>query len=174
LLGGFYVFGSPSSLLFRSDLAREGKPLFKQSPYPAFCDQEACYSSLSDWDFGFVHQVLTYTRLHEGSSTSRDRTSGLNVDEATRLYVLAQYGRTYLSDDEYRGRLDDLLRRYYRFLGSQALRMRGNEFWTYHGTVLGQAGRPIRWERVAGACIAGAARSLLRPASLLKRAFRPL
>src|SRR5215831_5341341 len=57
LLGGPYVFGSPTSLLYRSDLIRKTKAFYPTSSPHA--DTTACYQSLEESDFGFVHQVLS-------------------------------------------------------------------------------------------------------------------
>jgi glycosyltransferase involved in cell wall biosynthesis len=64
-----YLWGSPSSLLIRSDLVRENEPFYNVSN-PFQDDQEACYEVLRANDFGFVHQVLTFTRRHEAAGIS--------------------------------------------------------------------------------------------------------
>ena len=66
LLGGPYVFGSPTSVLFRSDLVRSRDPFYNESNVQA--DSEACFELLKDCDFGFVHQVLTFSRDHRPKS----------------------------------------------------------------------------------------------------------
>src|SRR6266851_5617509 len=68
LLGGPYVFGSPTSLLYRADLIRKCKAFYPHSNPHA--DTTACYESLEHSDFGFVHQVLAYARIHADSQTS--------------------------------------------------------------------------------------------------------
>src|SRR5262249_19234629 len=66
LLGQHYVFGSPSSLLIRADLVR-AKPHGFYNEDNVHADFEICYELLESCDFGFVHQVLTFTRTHPGS-----------------------------------------------------------------------------------------------------------
>src|SRR5262249_25128897 len=86
LMGGFYVFGSLTSLLFRSDLVRRRKEFFNTNEFHVqFSDQEACYEVLQGSAFGFVHQVLTYTRQHDESMTSRYARTGLNTDLPSQL-----------------------------------------------------------------------------------------
>src|SRR4029077_19577175 len=75
LLGGPYIFGSPTSLLYRSDLIRRAKAFYPHSGPHA--DTTACYQSLQHSDFGFVHQILTYTRIHPSSQTSRSLKYGV-------------------------------------------------------------------------------------------------
>src|SRR5712692_3563114 len=48
LLGGFYVFGTPTSLLIRSDLIRSREALYNESNIHA--DKEACFDLLQNVD----------------------------------------------------------------------------------------------------------------------------
>src|SRR4051794_7800570 len=57
LLHGVYVFGTPTTLLYRSDLIRRTPSFFPHSEPHA--DTSACYESLRECDFGFVHEVLS-------------------------------------------------------------------------------------------------------------------
>ncbi len=68
LLGGSYIFGSPTSLLLRSDLVRNRDSFYNEANLNA--DRVVCFDILQQADFGFVHQVLTYTRRHNESMTS--------------------------------------------------------------------------------------------------------
>lgn len=126
LEGDFYVFGSPTSLLIRSGLIRSRQPFYKEHIY---ADVEVCYNILQDTDFGFVHQVLTYTRMHNESQTSRHQS--LNTGILGKLTILTQYGPFYLNHEEYGTLLKQIMRRYHRFLGRNILR-RDKDFWDYH------------------------------------------
>ncbi len=68
LLGGPFVTGSPSQLLYRADLVRHTDPFFNQSFWHS--DTHAAHRTLLGCDLGFVHQVLTYTRLHPKALTA--------------------------------------------------------------------------------------------------------
>ncbi len=71
LLGGFYVFGSPTSHLLRSNLIRNSPAFYNtDETHTQYADEQACFEVLQHTDFGFVNQVLTYTRQHEESMTS--------------------------------------------------------------------------------------------------------
>jgi glycosyltransferase involved in cell wall biosynthesis len=150
LLGGPYIFGSPTSLLVRSDLVRSRKAFYNES-FIQTVDQEACFNVLQNTDFGFVHQVLTFTRLHEESQTSRSR--GLNRLVLEKLVILTKYGTVYLSNKEYEKRLEQKMRSYYAFLGKNVLQWRGKEFWDYHKEGLKNLGFPLSWTRLARATI---------------------
>ena len=109
LAGGPYVFGSPTTLLYRADLVRKTKSFYpNSSPH---CDTTACYQSLEDSDFGFVHQVLSYTRIHATSQTSRSLKFG-TIHLAT-LSDVARFGPKYLSPIELKQRLARLQDNYY-------------------------------------------------------------
>ncbi len=112
LLGGRYIFGSPSSLLLRASVVREREAFYNESHLHA--DTESCYEVLKTNDFGFVHEILTYTRRHETSVTSAARRLGTWLPDHTAMLV--KYGPVYLTDEELDRRLRQLLRRYNRRL----------------------------------------------------------
>ena len=97
LLGGPYpqLFGSPSSLLIRSDLIRSRDPFYDvqfdiSEDHPFTEDLAACLEILRDSDFGFVHQVLTFTRRNEDSPFSRFARLRANIPE--HLNLIVEYG----------------------------------------------------------------------------------
>ena len=132
LLGGPYIFGSATSLLIRGDLVRSRKCFYNESNLHA--DTEVCYEVLENTDFGFVHQVLTFTRRHNEATTMFARR--FNTYILGNLTCLINYGRVYLTSEEYERRLKESLDGYYRFLAKSALWGREKEFWNYHRTEL--------------------------------------
>src|SRR4029450_3919017 len=68
MLGGPRVFGSASALMYRAEYVRRRPAFFDESDFHA--DVAACYDVLREADFGFVHQVLTFTRAHPGEQAS--------------------------------------------------------------------------------------------------------
>jgi len=144
LLGGFYVFGSQTSHLIRSDLIRSRKEYYNTHElHSSYADQEACYKALQDSDFGFVHQVLTYTREHDDSRTASFIRTGLNTDLPSQLNILTKYGPQYLSHAEYQKRLRLVMKRYYRFLCRNIFLWRSRQFWDYHKSALDYIGYPF-------------------------------
>ncbi len=132
LLDGLYVFGTPTCLLIRSDLVRSRKCFYNESNFHA--DSEVCYEVLQNTDFGFVHQVLTFTRRHnEAATTFAQRFNTFILGDLT---CLLKYGRVYLTSDEYEKCLKENLDGYYRFLAESLLSRREKEFWDYHRTEL--------------------------------------
>src|SRR5262245_58936682 len=145
LVEGLSVFGSATSVLFRPDLVRGRDPFYDESNVHA--DSEACLALLRGCDYGFVHQILTFTRAHSESISTA--LSDYNTLLAADLQDLVTHGRYYLAPEEYCVCLEAHLRRYYRFLGRRLVAGRKGEFWSYHKRELSRAGAPLRWTRVA-------------------------
>lgn len=159
LLGGPYVFGTPTSLLYRSDLVRAEEAFF---PNPtANADTSACYKCLQQSDFGFVHQVLSFERIHGEAASAECRS--LNSYHSSRLSDLVEYGPVYLSPEELRERTNDSLASYYEFLGISAFHFRGKAFWNYHKRRLCECGYPFSRIRLAKAVVAKGLDLLLNP-----------
>lgn len=139
-----HVFGSPTSLLLRADLIRSRPTFYNESNFHA--DTEACYDLCQQADFGFVHQVLTYTRRHNESMTSL--TNRFNTRLANWLLVMKKYGPVYLSQEEYRQRLEEKIQAYHEFLARSIFELREKEFWDYHKKALQELGVPFRKTRL--------------------------
>lgn len=165
LLEDRYLCGSPTSMLIRSDEIRK-RPAFYNEANP-HCDMEACFDVLREQDFGFVHQVLTYTRVHsEAASAFSDR---FNTYILGSLEVLTKYGRTYLSDDEYDQQSKRWRNRYYKFLGSRVFRNREKGFWEYHRKELSRLGYSLSMGNVAKAVLVEVLDLALNPLNTSKR-----
>lgn len=141
LLGGPYIFGAPTSLLIRSDFIRNREPFYDEANFSLGADTASCYDILKKSDFGFVHQVLTFTRRHYGAESKFAR--NVNTYIGSSLLILKKYGPVYLDGDEYESHLKVAMRMYYRFLGRNVLRSRGKNFWDYHRNVLEKVGHPL-------------------------------
>ena len=103
-----YFFGTPTCLLMRSELVRSRKPFYEER-YAPFEDAHACFDALRTWNFGFVHQVLTYSRRNNDRFLAR--ISRFEFTRFTRLEEIVVHGRDYLSEDEYRKCLKEAERR---------------------------------------------------------------
>lgn len=137
LLNEYFVFGSPTSILIRSDIVRNRVPFYNESSYHE--DTEACYEILRDHDFGFVHQVLTFTRRQNESISSRDRQNDPS-HLLDRLVALLKYGPEFLEGPDFERAFKKLEGRYLRFVAAGALRLRSREFWDYHNSGLEPTG----------------------------------
>ncbi len=144
LLGGPYVLGAPTSLLYRSDLVRSTEAFFPNlSPH---ADTAACYKYLQQWDYGFVHQILSFERVHSGQTSDKSRT--FNYYIAEHLRYLVEYGPGYLSKKELEKRIREHISIYYKFLAKSVFRGRNKEFWEYHKSELKQWGYPLSTARL--------------------------
>lgn len=153
LMSELYLFGTATSLLMRSELVRNRQPFYNDSNLHA--DTEVCYELLKHCDFGFVHQVLTYTRTQEESLTafSRSRRTFL----AGFLGDLLHFGPYYLEKPDFEAAVARHLRIYYAFLGRSVFQLRDKAFWQFHRQKLKELGRPLSRLRIARAAIRRAA-----------------
>jgi glycosyltransferase involved in cell wall biosynthesis len=145
LMGGPYIFGTPTSLLIRSDLIRSRPSFYDESNLHG--DLEACYELLQENDFGFVHQVLTHSRARKDSNSGR--AESLESYILGNLTVVLKYGPVDLNEEEYRLRRERWLREYYRVLAKNLFRLRTAEFWEFHRTRLAALGIEISKARLA-------------------------
>jgi len=131
LLGPQWVTGSPTSLLFRADLVREEKEFLDETVWHS--DTDAAYRALMRSDLGFVHQVLTFTRLHPGAQTPFSHRVNSYIIETGRMIV--RYGPKVLSEHRYRATVRGWLAQYMWYITKQALkpsRYRNSEFRDFH------------------------------------------
>ncbi len=170
LLGDLYLFLSPTCLLIRSDLIRNREPFYNEAHLHA--DVEAYYEILQWFDFGFVHQVLTYIRRHDESMTS-SFAHRLNTIILSNLDLLVRYGPIYLSDNEYQSRLKHEMSEYYRFLANNVFRLRERErFWNYHQKGLEEMGHSLSKVKLMKALSLEALSTILHPRRTIRDIFR--
>ncbi len=128
LLDRKYFFGTQTSVLYRSDLVRCTDEFYNESNVQA--DTESCFRILASSDFGFAHQVLTFTRVRPGSINTASM--ALQTSWAALLHLLLTYGSTCLTAAELKERLEQHLSDYYQFLGKSLVLRRDKRFWNYH------------------------------------------
>jgi glycosyltransferase involved in cell wall biosynthesis len=131
------VFGTPTSLLMRSDLVRSRNPFYEERHAP-FEDFHVCFDLLRDWNLGFVHQVLTYSRMDNESMLSQIR--AYQFEFFSRLSTIVTHGKNYLSEGEYQQVLKYAERQYFMFLGDSALGAKDPKFWKFHRERLASIG----------------------------------
>jgi len=161
---GPYVFGSATSLLFRADLVRSRPVFYREDNIHS--DTETCIELLKGSDFGFVHQILTFSRVREHSLVEMSR--GINTFDASKLVHLVTHGPDFLTEEEIRDSLRRTLRSYYRYMAGSVLRNRSRSFWDYHKKVLQQAGLTIGRVRLAWAVMARLCEAVLNPRETIR------
>ena len=168
LLGAPYVFGTPTSLLFRAAAVRRYETFYAETSLHS--DKAACFELLRDADFGFVHQVLTYSRAHDEDGTVTAATARFNTYLAGNLATLTTYGPGCLEPEEYEPCLKEHLDRYYAYLAKSLLGRPDREFWEFHRTAMRAAGYPLSRGRLLRAVASEIAHLPLR----LERCFDAL
>ncbi len=167
LLRSQYVFGSPNSLLYRSDLVRNNDPFFNEANIHA--DTEVCFSLLRACDFGFIHQVLTFTRVREGSLTGMAQ--DLLASLPGRLQILLAYGSDFLNPQERDAALAKHLSEYYRSLGKTLL-LGQKKVLDYHRAKLSASSVGFSRRRVLGGALATLWRLGANPGESVAKVFR--
>lgn len=169
LLGNRSVFGTPTSLLIHSDLIRNRKAFYNEANIHG--DTEACYEVLQNSDFGFVHQVLVYSRVHNESVSSLF-SGKVQSHLAGNLLNIKKYGPIYLNCEEYQQRLKLRMDEYYSFLAKSVFLLRNKEFWQYHKNALEKAGCPLSSTKLCTALLLESIDILLHPGKTLRKAIR--
>lgn len=159
LLGKPYVFGSPTALLLRSDLVRASESFYDESN--SHRDSEACLRILRSWDFGFVHQVLTYIRIREADG--RTFSKWYNTYLPNNIDRLQKFGPAVLSQAELSARLKYYLAIYYDYLAVSVFMLREKEFWAFHREKMESMGHPLSLPRLAVAVCSKAIDYLFNP-----------
>ena len=139
LLEKRFIFGSPTTLLYRADLVAKRQPFFSESSLHD--DTDLCYEVLADADMGFVHQVLSFTRTGNGGVlTGIERFDWRVLDS---YMVLRKYGTQFLSKDELDSTIRPVRAEHLRVLGEALLLARESEFWNYHRRGLATVGEEL-------------------------------
>lgn len=172
LLGRYYLFGSPSSLLIRADAIR-AKPEGFYNEDNVHADFEICYELLERHDFGFVHQVLSFTRTHPdsmGNTFSRF----YNPQLVEYLGMMRRYGPRYLDAETFERMHRNMLRTYRRLVARRLLMGRGRDYWKFHRAKLERFGYRIGALTLARGAIEEVGHLLLHPREMVSLVGRHL
>jgi len=165
LLERVYVFGSATAVLYRADLVRNRDPFYSESNIHA--DTEVCFALLKTFDFGFVHQILTYTRVREASLSAISR--GIQTDLPGMLRLLCVHAAAYLTPAEREVRLAEHLFVYYRYLGKSLLLGRDKQFWAFHKYELSKAEAGFSYGRLVKSAIGALFNAAANPKNTVEK-----
>lgn len=168
LLGTVDSFGTESTVLYRSDLVRRNEPFFPGSQPNA--DMAACLRYLKGADFAFVHQILSYERVHESALSTPRRNFGAFLTD--RIQFLDQYGRDYLNEDEIKRRRKELLSQMYKGLAVDVVNLRWGPAWNHQRKHLEAFGRKISICRMIAAAGAKFLDLLFNPKQTIEKILR--
>ena len=137
LMHDLLFFGAPTTVLFRSDVVRSRDPFYdEKSTYHE--DVRACYDFLQTWDFGFVHQILTFVRMENDSIGKQGR--NYNDIELDRLIAMSKYGRIYLEGSEFERSSHRVRTDYFTCMTKHLTTNSNKAFWKYHRDGLASIG----------------------------------
>ena len=122
---------------------------------------------LQDRDFGFVHQVLTFTREHPQAQSTFSKRFG--TDYLGTLEHLKKYGRIFLNEEEFKRCSERSWEQYYRFLGSRALHGSDEGFWEFHKRQLARLDYRLHYGEVAKPVISELLDLVFNPLKTSKR-----
>jgi len=132
---------------------------------------------LMNTDFGFVHQVLTFTRRHEDAADTPTAVM-LNSYLPGKMMMLKAYGRFYLEADEFEQCMERRLTGYYNFLGKNLVAYRDMDFWKFHCDALKALGIRLNYGWLAWASLTTEKRAYLfhpfKTAGSILKSFRHL
>lgn len=169
LLKGIKVFGGPSASLLRASVVKERQPFYKLGNYHG--DTEAYLDLLQEYDFGYVHQVLSYNRRGEDSRTTHFL-QRVNSYVVADIEELTRFGPIYLTPEERERCLSQATKAYYKFLAQSVLELRGKEFWRYHRERLQQLGASIDYFKLSRYIVYRLLDGLLNPKRAIETVMR--
>jgi glycosyltransferase involved in cell wall biosynthesis len=138
---GLFVFGSPTTVMYRSSLVRNCRPFYDETLLHE--DTEKCMQILGCWDFGFVHQILSFLRT--GNESISAGAFSFRPDALDRYIIVQRYSSSFLEPSEAEILRKNARRDYYRVLAHQALKLPGEAFWGYHEQGLSTLGEAVNW-----------------------------
>ena len=167
---GTNPFGSQTTVMYRSSLVRDHSPFYDESLPHA--DLEKAMEILQEWDFGFVHQVLSFSRVQDESATS----SLLKFwPYALDRYIIAQrHAPIFLEHNESARLMKNSKRAYYTVLAREALHFPGHAFWQYHKDGLNSIGQTLDRRYLASQIAFDLLRKTSNPGRTIMQALRAL
>lgn len=125
---GISITGSQTQMMYRSSLVRSAQPFF--NPSFSFSDLQRHIEILERWDFGFVHQVLSFWRTENESTLGA--IGQLSPWDLLRYVLARRYASIFFGANEAKVITAKWKRRYYRGLARGAILLRGRTFWQFH------------------------------------------
>jgi len=144
LLEGIFVFGSPTTLLLRSSIVRSRKPFYEVGRLHE--DTEVCYEILKRWNFGFVHQILSFTRRDNDSIVSASK--AFDPDLLDKLIVIQRFGPMFLTPAEMAACWRRQETRYLRRMAEAKILGKPPEYWEYQRRGLAMIGYELSGKKL--------------------------
>ncbi len=165
-----FAFGTPTTILYRSEIVRKNSPFYDGRTF--FDDSDLCYRILRSWNFGFVHDVLSFSRVDDDSI--RGKVLDFGPDKLERFVELSKFGPIYLQEGEGKEALNRAKSDYYQFLARHVFRETSRAFWKFHQSELTSAGLRLESLLLAKLLCLGLVRLLKDPGPTWRRLYHRL
>src|SRR5262249_45408343 len=119
LLTGIFIFGTPTTVMYRSCLVNRDQDFYDET-LTLYADFDKCIQILQHWDLGFVHQVLSFRRTDNESTSSGP--NSVQYHAVARYSIVQRYSPIFLEASEGASLQRKSKRAYYRILARRALR----------------------------------------------------
>ena len=106
--------------MYLSSLVRSQSPFFSEGLLHE--DSEKCMEILQNWDFGFVHQVLSFLRTDNLTNRFLAVFVPTSLEHSDRYIIVQRYAPLFLERSESLSLRNESKRTYYRVLAKEALR----------------------------------------------------
>ena len=167
---GLPLFGSPTTVMYRSAVVRSTKPFFEESLLHE--DTEKCMQILELWDFGFVYQVLSFLRVDDISISAGSR--DFQPSALDHYIVVRRYAPKFCEAWESSQLIRKSKRAYYRVLAHKAIKSPDRAFWEYHRNGLKTLDETIDWPYLLLWVMGELLVAITNPGTTIARAFRLL
>jgi glycosyltransferase involved in cell wall biosynthesis len=167
---GISVFGSPTTVMYRSSVVRHHQPFYHETLL--YDDLDICLQILQKWDFGFVYQVLSFTRIDSDSIFHGAGLYQWRFASLTRYSIVLCYAPIFLAPDEASTLIKTTKRSYYAVLAKEAVRFPGRAFWRHHEAGLNAVGHNLDWPYLAWQIGLQLLRLVANPGTTIVRALR--
>ncbi len=143
---GITLFGSATGVMYSSNVVRSREHFFS-SHFPHFEDAEVCFEILRNHDFGFVPQILTFSRSDNQSIMGKlDPYEPFLLSQVMFVYL---FGEEYLDNETLTLRTREIEGVYYDLLARRVFNGRGKCFWDFHINALRAIEKKISYSRIA-------------------------
>jgi glycosyltransferase involved in cell wall biosynthesis len=141
LRNGVSIFGSPTTVMYRSSVVRCHQPFYDETLLHD--DLDKCMQLLREYDFGFVHQILSFTRIGNDSIYHGAGLYHWRYSSLVRFSIVLRYAPVFLAPDEASALIKETTRVYYGVLAKEAFHFWGRSFWQHHREGLRAVGQTL-------------------------------
>jgi glycosyltransferase involved in cell wall biosynthesis len=124
------IFGTQTQVMYRSSLVRCHEAFYNIGF--AYADLQKHIEILEKWDFGFVHQVLSFSRRDNDEESILRSFEAFEPYYLLRYLIAQHYAPVFLEVSEAASIIAKYKREYYRCLARAAFELQGHAFWRFH------------------------------------------